>query len=60
MSLNTVWNAFCLQLDALANLPNLCQLSVEDNLITSLAPLSALRNLMELYIGNNDLDNIKV
>lgn len=47
------------QLDAVSVLTNLCQLSVEDNLLTSLAPLSALRNLMELYIGNNELDNIK-
>jgi Leucine-rich repeat (LRR) protein len=50
----------CLQLDAAVALGSLCQLSVEDNQITSLAPLAALRNLMELYIGNNGLDNLKV
>ena len=48
------------QLDAVMSLSNLCQLSVEDNLVSVLAPLSALRNLMELYIGNNQIDNLKV
>lgn len=50
----------CWQLDAAVALGSLCQLSVEDNQITSLAPLAALRNLMELYVGNNGLDNLKV
>ena len=35
------------------------QLSVEDNEITSLSGLSKLTSLMELYIGNNRIDDLK-
>jgi Leucine-rich repeat (LRR) protein len=49
-----------LQLGSLRGLVNLSQLSVEDNLITSFDGLQALRSLMELYIGNNNIPSLKV
>ena len=36
-------------------MPNLTQLSLEDNQISHLTGLMDLLNLMELYIGNNKL-----
>ena len=35
------------------------QLSLEDNLINSLEDFPDLKNLMELYLGNNNVANSK-
>ena len=37
------------------HLPNLTQLTLEDNALRSLAGLSTLQQLLELYVGNNQV-----
>jgi Leucine-rich repeat (LRR) protein len=37
------------------HLPNLTQLTLEDNALRSLAGLSTLQHLLELYVGNNQV-----
>ncbi len=37
------------------HLPNLTQLTLEDNSLRSLAGLSTLQHLLELYVGNNQV-----
>ena len=47
------------QVQGLEMLTWLTQLSIEDNEIESLAGLSALSCLMELYIGNNNISQLR-
>jgi Leucine-rich repeat (LRR) protein len=45
--------------EGLENLTNLAQLSLEDNEIESLVGLSALSTLLELYVGNNKIGDMR-
>ena len=46
-------------MEGLENLTNLAQLSLEDNEIESLVGLSALSTLLELYVGNNKIGDMR-
>ena len=41
------------------HLANLTQLSLEDNLLTTLRGISGLDALMELYVGNNQIAELR-